>query len=423
MQFTRKLALAVATVAAASLALTGCTGGGSDSSGEKTKVSFLTFTSPNLPKSFWEAQVATFEEENPDITVELLYTPDLDRQGYAKQLLASGQLPDVLWDAPLNDFVEADALLAYPKSAYEKIEVPDDFGAIDGKQYHLATGAFMMNGIYYNPDAFTAAGVEVPTTFEELKAAGPKLSAAGYTPMLIQSSSDSWANGYLLDGFVDSDVLAETPDWLAQRKAGDVSFDSSEFRSAVQKFVDLRDAGLFNSDALSLNYSQATAEWATGKYAMWPMGGWGAAVATTGFTSSVFPTPGNDPVLAVSPGPSLYVSATAKNPEAAIKVATFFAGSKEYAAGAIVTDGVLPILKEGFTPPADSPKASIETLDLIKNSGYKVVWPFPTTASGDAAPPSGWGAEYNKAIEGLLGGGSINDFVKTLDEKWDSLSK
>lgn len=436
MKITRKLASLTALSAAAALALSGCSQGTpevtSSSSGaaasettvtETAEISFLTFTSPSLTKEFWEGQVANFESANPDVKVEILYTPDLDRHGYAKQLLSSGQLPDVLWDAPLTDFVEAGALLPFPDSAFEALSVPDNFGAIDGKRYHLSTGVFVMNGIYYNPDAFAAAGVEVPQTFAELKAAAAKLSAAGYVPMLLQSSSDSWANSYLLDGFVDSDVLANTPDWLGKRKAGEVSFSDADFRSAVQKFVDLRDAKAFNADALSLNYSQAVSEWATGKYAMWPMGGWGAGVPTTGFTSATMLTPGNNSVLAVSPGPSLYVSASTKYPEAAQRFAVFMSLSKEYAEGAIVADGVLPVMKDPIAAPEGTSNASKQALEFVANSSdYTVVWPFPVTASGDDAPPSGWGGEYNKAIEGLLSGWTVDKFVATLDDKWDSLN-
>ena len=107
MKFSRKVALVASAAAVVSLALAGCSGTGASESTGKTEVTFLTFTSPNLTKSFWEDQVAAIEKDNPDITVKLLYTPDLDRQTYAKQLLASGQLPDVIWDAPLADFVEA----------------------------------------------------------------------------------------------------------------------------------------------------------------------------------------------------------------------------------------------------------------------------------------------------------------------------
>jgi ABC-type glycerol-3-phosphate transport system substrate-binding protein len=425
MRISRKIAVLTSAAAIVSLALAGCSGSnaGTVASSGKTEVSFLTFTSPSITKSFWQEQVAAIEKKNPNITIKLLYTPSLDRTGYAKQLLASGQLPDVIWDAPLTDFVTAKALLPFPSSAYDKLDAPKGFGAVAGKQYNLTSGAFMMNGLYYNPAAFTAAGISTPTTFAELKAAGPKLKSAGYTPILLQSSSDAWANEFLLDGFVDSDVIAKNADWLKQRKAGKVKFDSADFRSAVKKFVDVRDAGMFNADALSLNYAQASTAWATGKYAIWPMGGWAGAVATTGFAPGVFATPGDKKVVAVSQGASLYVSSTTKHAAAAQAVAVGLATSSGYAESVMVTDGQLSVIKGGITPPKGTHQATLDTITLTKDTAFSRVWPFPTTVSGDDAPPSGWGAEYNKAIETLIGGGSVDDFVTALDAKWDSLNK
>ena len=424
MKKSRNLALTAVAVTLVSLALAGCSSSGSSNvTKAKTEVTFLTFTSPNLTKAFWQKQAAAVEKAHPDVSVKLLYTPTLDRQTYAKQLLASGQLPDVIWDAPLTDFVSAGALLPFPASDYKQLDAPAGFGAIKGKQYNLTSGAFMMNGLYYNPAAFKAAGISVPTTFEELKADGAKLKAAGYTPILLQSASDAWSDEYLLDGFVDADLISTTPNWLKQRKAGTVKFDSPEFRSAVEKFVQLRDAKFFNSDALSLNYAQASSAWATGKYAMWPMGGWGAAIATTGFTPGVFATPGDKAVVAVAQGASLYIAASTKHAAQAQEVALGFATSTGYAKSVMVSDGQLSVIKGGITPPAGTHQATLQTIKLVDGKSAHKVWPFPTTVTGDDAPPSGWGADYNTAIEALIGGGTIDDFVKTLDQKWDSLNK
>ena len=428
MRISRKIA--VLTSAAAIVALVASSGTsasagsfGTTAKPAKTVITFLAFTSPNITKSFWRKQAAAIHKQNPKIWIKLLFTPTLDRQGYAKQLLASGQLPDILWDAPLTDFVAAKALLPFPSSAYDKIDAPKGFSAIAGKQYNLTTGAFMMNNLFYNPAAFAAAGVSTPTTFAELMAAGPKLKAAGYTPILLQSSSDSWSNAFLLSGFVDSDVIAKNQDWIKQRKAGTVKFDSADFRSAVEKFVAVRDAGMFNADALSLNYSQASTAWATGKYAMWPMGGWVSAAATTGFTAGVFPIPGDNKVVAVEAGGSLYISAKTKHPAEAVTVAIGLANSTDYAKSVMVTDGQLSVIKGGITPPKGTHQATLDSIKLITNKAYTRVWPFPDTVSGDDAAPSGWVGEYNKAIEKLIGGGSVDEFVTTLDAKWDSLNK
>jgi ABC-type glycerol-3-phosphate transport system substrate-binding protein len=392
---------------------------------KKTEVSFLTFTSPALTKSFWQAQAKAIEKANPDISIKVLFTPTLDRHGYAKQLLASGQLPDVVWDVPLTDFVKAGALLPFPKSYYSKINVPSDFGAVNGKQYSLSSGAFMMNNMFYNIEAFAKAGVSVPKTFADLKAAGPKLKAAGYTPILM-NAADLWADEYLLDGFVASDVLAKSPNWLKLRKGGIVKFDSPNFRSAVQKFVDIIDADMINSDVMSLDWGKAVTAWSSGKYAMWPMGGWGggAGYKTNGFTAGLFPIPGNNQVVAVSPGPSIYVSSSTKVKNAALKVALGLANSKGYAESVMINDGQLSVIKGGIKPPKGTTKATLAAIKFASSKNVKKVWPFPTTSSGDDAPPSGWVGEYQNAIQGLLTGKtSVDAFVKTLDAKWDSLSK
>lgn len=424
MKFTSRKARALSAIAATSLVMAVAgTVTGAAAAPKKTEVTFLTFTSPSLSKTFWQGTAKAIEKANPGISIKVLFTPTLDRQGYAKQLLASGQLPDVVWDAPLTDFVKAGALLSYPKSFYSKINVPSDFGMLNGKQYSLSSGAFMMNNLFYNQDAFKAAGISVPKTFAELKASGPKLKAAGYTPMLL-AAADLWEDEYLLDGFVDSDVLAKTPNFMKLRKAGIVKFDSPAFRGAVQKFVDVVGAGMLNSDSLSMNYGQAVSAWQTGKYAMWPMGGWGGGIKTTGFTADVFPTPGDNPVLAISPGPSIYVSATAKDKAAALKVALGLATSKSYAESVMVSDGQLSVLKGGITPPKDTSKATLSAVAFSKNTKIKNVWPFPVTSSGDDAAPSGWQNEYESAIQGLISGTTTVDaFVKQLDAKYDSLNK
>jgi ABC-type glycerol-3-phosphate transport system substrate-binding protein len=426
MKFTTGKGRAIAAIAAATLVLTGMGAtSGALAASQKTQVTFLTFTSPSLSKSFWAKQAAAIEKANPTISIKLLFTPTLDRTGYAKQLLASGQLPDVIWDAPLTDFVKAGALLPFPKSYYSKINVPSDFGAVNGKQYSLSSGAFMMNNMFYNTEAFAKAGVAVPKTFADLKAAGPKLQAAGYTPILM-NAADLWADEYLLDGFVASDVLAKTPNFIKLRKGGIVKFDSPNFRSAVQKFVDIRDAKMINSDVMSLDWGKAVSAWASGKYAMWPMGGWGggSGYLTNGFTAGLFPIPGNNPVLAISPGPSIYVSSSTKVKDAAFKVALGLATSKGYAESVMVTDGQLSVIKGGITPPKATSKATLTAIAFSKSKTIPQVWPFPLTSSGDDAAPSGWQGEYQNAIQGLLTGTTTVDaFVKNLDAKWDALSK
>src|SRR2546429_3738873 len=66
------------------------------SSGGQKEITFLTFETPNLTPQVWDAAVKRVTDKNPDIKVNKLVSPTQDRTAYAKQLLASNQLPDVM---------------------------------------------------------------------------------------------------------------------------------------------------------------------------------------------------------------------------------------------------------------------------------------------------------------------------------------
>lgn len=183
-------ALAAAAVGAATvLTLSGCATGGPRSPSadpdEKATITFLTFQSPNLTKEFWEEQVSEIEKQYPNLTVEIQYSPGLDRQGYAKQLLATGNLPDVIWDVPLQDFAKAGAILPYEDSQLTEIDVPADTGLVDGKRYSLTVGAQAIPLVYYNKDIFESQGISVPGTYDELIDAAETLKAANVSPFLV----------------------------------------------------------------------------------------------------------------------------------------------------------------------------------------------------------------------------------------------
>ena len=95
MKFTTGKGRVIAAVATASLVLTafGATSS-AVAANKKTEVTFLTFTSPSLTKSFWATQAKAIEKANPGISIKLLFTPTLDRQGYACLLYTSDAADD-----------------------------------------------------------------------------------------------------------------------------------------------------------------------------------------------------------------------------------------------------------------------------------------------------------------------------------------
>src|SRR6266545_1894621 len=72
-------------------------GGGATGS---VTLTYLTFETPSLTASFWDTSIANAAKKVPGVTVKKLVAPSTDRDAYAKQLQASGQLADVLGKNP-----------------------------------------------------------------------------------------------------------------------------------------------------------------------------------------------------------------------------------------------------------------------------------------------------------------------------------
>ena len=132
--------------------------------------------------------------------------------GKLNALIAAGQTPDVYICNPgpnmdvyvnagaaadLTDILEnqeADWYASFTDGIFERM-------TYDGKIMAVPTN-FAAACVYYNTEMFADAGVEVPTTYDELIAACQKLQDAGYTPISC-SAGTAWClsmiAGYLCD--------------------------------------------------------------------------------------------------------------------------------------------------------------------------------------------------------------------------------
>lgn len=148
--------------------------------------------------------------------------------GKLNALIAAGQTPDVYICNPgpnmdvyvnagaaadLTDILEnqeADWYASFTDGIFERM-------TYDGKIMAVPTN-FAAACVYYNTEMFADAGVEVPTTYDELIAACQKLQDAGYTPISC-SAGTAWClsmiAGYLCDRQgVDLAAIADhTANW------------------------------------------------------------------------------------------------------------------------------------------------------------------------------------------------------------------
>lgn len=122
-----------------------------------------------------EQLIASFEEENPDITVTMTHFPYADYRTKVAAAIPAGEGPDVvqLFYGWLNDYIEASLIQPLPTDTFDPAVIDAEFfpmvGAMkkDGQYYALPTAVRSL-ALFYNERILEDAGVEPPTTLEEL---------------------------------------------------------------------------------------------------------------------------------------------------------------------------------------------------------------------------------------------------------------
>ncbi len=180
------------------------------------EISFLTFETPNLTPQVWDAAIKRVTDKYPDIRVNKLVAPTQDRTAYAKQLLASNQLPDVLIAVSPAGFAESGNLYEWKEEELKDFIYPKN-GAINGKVYQLPANTQTIPNVYYNKKLFQQAGIGAPPkTYGEMLEDAGKLKAAGITPFVIGGGKTTHdALGPTWAGILATEVYGKNPSWMA----------------------------------------------------------------------------------------------------------------------------------------------------------------------------------------------------------------
>jgi multiple sugar transport system substrate-binding protein len=395
-------------------------------------ITWMTFETPNLPAAFWDDVRTRFEAANPGINVKRLVTPTLDRDGYAKQLLASGQFPDVLQAITPQDYVSQGLLYAFTPAEVKSWHVTTpSAGMIGGKQYSIPNEAQVIPLVYYNKSIFRRLHLKAPKTWAQFVAVCRRIKAAKITPLEIGGSQDTWASWIFLGGIFSTDVLGKDPNWIVKRKAGKVHFTDRLVRRAFEKWGALAKAGYFNKDALSLNYPRMQRAFLAGKAAMYPMGSWAASASAVGaskFGTGVFrlPTDNGSVVEPDFAAGGVFVNGKSPRLAAAKKLATFWALDKKTDDALATNDAGLMTIK-GYKAPSGLPRVYYETLKLFtqpstkKHTVRRVDVMFFNR--GDRASAPGMDTFYAQAAQKILLGKSVPSQLKFLDAQWKKASR
>lgn len=139
---------------------------------------------------FWEKTTAEFEALHPNVDVQVTVQPWANRDQLLTTAIAGGSAPDSFYIiggqvgtysdlgalAPLNDYVDTADLGDFNAPALKAAKVGDNLYMLPALQ-----GSML---VVYNKKAFDATGIsDLPTTWDQVREAAPKLKAAGYYTM------------------------------------------------------------------------------------------------------------------------------------------------------------------------------------------------------------------------------------------------
>jgi len=262
MKITRTIIAATAALAGASLALTGCSAGGSDDGSSKITFS-LYMTADSPAKAVYEELIDEFTART-GIEVEMSYDTT-NYENNIKVQMAANNLPDVFathgWSvlrysdflAPLNDRSwVADVNPALDKSMRDS----------EGNIYALPL-EYTVAGIDVNLDVLEAAGVDADaiTTWGDFDDALTKVKAAGVTPITASGKSSSAGN---MADYIASNAFSDSE----KQKFTDGDFDVDAWSSAVLSHVaGWQKDGYFNPDYVSASLDDMASQLAQGQAA------------------------------------------------------------------------------------------------------------------------------------------------------------
>jgi len=247
---------------------------GEASPGKKVNLTFQTLWADETSVQLRTLRklIEEYTADHPNVSIEVDALNSSQQVLKLKTQAASNEMPDITVINPgaqMKPFVDGnklaplDDILAKDGLRETYLQGVLDYYTFDGKTYGLAEASDIAF-VLYNKELFAQAGVEVPTTFEEMVEAAKKLRAKGITPMTI-GEKEPWTGSFM---FMNILLRLAGPDFLNDVNAKKRKFTDPEFVRAIEKLQDFIKAGGFVEGATSFDYAQSENLFLTGKAAM-----------------------------------------------------------------------------------------------------------------------------------------------------------
>lgn len=252
--------------ATAAVLLAACTpsAGGGQANGSATSITELDYYTDQNGSAAWQQNLDTCSKQT-GITIQRQNVPTSQLLPKVLQAAGSHTLPNLLFtDNPTVQQIASTGALTpitdYGISADGYYDGIRDAGTYQGKVYGLAPG---VNGLalFYNKDMLAAAGVQPPSTWDELKSASAKLTKDGKYGLAFSAIPSEEGVWQYLPFF-----------WS---NGGDLSkLDSPQGVAALQYVTDLVSSGSASKSALNWNQNDVADQFVSGNAAMMINGSW-----------------------------------------------------------------------------------------------------------------------------------------------------
>jgi raffinose/stachyose/melibiose transport system substrate-binding protein len=308
----RNRIMAGAMVLALPLALAACGGdsGGSDDSGDGQTLTIWDYENDESAMGqAWAKAIEIFEDEHPDVTVKTEDQTFEQIQKNAKIFLTGDDVPDVMeynkgnatagqlaaqgLISSLTDEAESRGWDTTLPASIQTTAKYDEQGLMGSGDWYGVPNYGEFVGVYYNQDMFDAAGIAIPTTFDEFEAALASFKAAGITPLAEAGSEYPMGQLWyeLVLHYGDRDLVDDY-----QLFANDVDFHNDAFTQATEKLDEWIKAGYIASDSAALTAEDMGTSFIAGTYPLMVSGSWwfGRLTEEIPFTWGQGLFPGND---------------------------------------------------------------------------------------------------------------------------------
>ncbi len=291
-----------------------------------------------IPLAAMEALIADFEAANPDIDVQL---NNFDHEGYKTAIrnFLTADAPDLAnWYAGnrMAPFVTAGQFMDVT-DVWEANGLNDALGSaaasmtIDGKKWGIPYTYYQW-GIYYNRDAYKAAGVDLPgeggVTWDQFVENCGKFQAAGID-CLTTGTKALWPGAGVFDYM---SLRTNGYEWHMDLTAGKVEWTSPETRKVfaewakIQPYITANHAAIDWQDAAALLVQGKAAHYVMGNFAVGVFKEGGMTNDNLGFM--IFPEiTAGIPRAEEAPTDTIHIPAGAKNVDDAKKFLAFVASA------------------------------------------------------------------------------------------------